>query len=202
MLSQVDLNTWLWKGKMMFYFSPWPSPRLVGMACRLFLTRNQSVGGTKCPGENVPCLIAFGSTQVLCCTSSWEGKCAPEYTREFTENVRKTSPLWSALFDLVSVIPAPKSRRVLLWELGPTSARLSAPGCLYYFCNSAITWQRNSPMSQHSRARLFLPGQERQHRLAELHWSLCIKIDGFLVFCSMLLWWPRNVKCACVCAAS
>lgn len=42
-----------------------------------------------------------------------KGRCAPEYTREFTEYVRRTSPLCSALFDLVNVIPAAKSRRVL-----------------------------------------------------------------------------------------
>lgn len=70
LLSQIDLNTWLSKGKIIFLLSPWLSPRLVRMGCRLSLTRNQSVGGIKHHGENIPCLTAFGSTQVLCCTSS------------------------------------------------------------------------------------------------------------------------------------
>lgn len=71
LLSQIDLNTWLWKEKMQCSSSAMTISKAGknGMQAELLcLTRSQNVGGTKCHSENVPSLPAFGSTQVLCCT--------------------------------------------------------------------------------------------------------------------------------------
>lgn len=71
LLSQIDLSTWLWKEKMQCLSSAMSISKAgknVMQAELLGLTRNQNVGGTKCHNENFPSLLAFGSTQVLCCT--------------------------------------------------------------------------------------------------------------------------------------
>lgn len=125
LLSQIGLNTWLSKGKTMFFLSPWPSPRLVRMGAGLVWP---GIKVLEAPSVMVRIFLArqpLEAARFFAAQAAGKGRCAPEYTREFTEHVRKTSPLWSALFDLVNVIPAPKSRRVLLWELGPASAGLS-----------------------------------------------------------------------------
>ena len=71
LLSQIDLNTRLWKEEMQCSSSAMSMSKTGknGMQAELLcLTRNQNVGGTKCHSENFPSLLAFGSAQVLCHT--------------------------------------------------------------------------------------------------------------------------------------